>query len=364
MIGPPHESFPKCRIAVTELTEGKGAPDVAEGSDKPVFNKAYYLIALLPALVFLVSQLLLKYYANPYDIVPEKISEFATYREGAARIGLLAAFMLFFGAAVAGFLFFLLSLYVCRTAAGPMIAGFLMLAAAAVLTQQVIIGRPAEEYAGLSLFCMAAGYGTEAERASRISGQAVPPPGVAVERLPSNATCPYPRFSPMQALLSWQFRGTAVAFAGLVMAGIFSLAGPVGGDEGPSSPPLGRAEADLRHWERQSQWLNASLYLSALLLVTNILFVYCFLQWPAFLLPDRQGRDTYVGAMVCFYGVAFSTMLVAYYVPVAAILASRVKEGQGSLQAFKGPVQRLKIATGLLSTTLAGLLPVLLDLIR
>jgi hypothetical protein len=361
---------------------------VATGGDESMFHRRYLLIALLPTLAFLVNQLLLKYYGDPYDILPDRIAEFDAYKEGAARIGLIGAFLLCFGVAMAGAGFFVASLRIFRTwrESALMVVGFLMLAGAAVLTQQIVIGRPAEEYAGRSLFCLAAGYGEDqsdraraVEKAAaeahpgpaqdrqaagtlRDSPPAAIPPGVAVGHLPAHAHCPYPRFMRMQDLATWQFRVTALAFAGLVFGGIFCLAGP---DKAAApGPSRETAEADHQHWQSQSEWLNASLYLSALLLATNLMFIHAFLRWPGFLLADAQGRDAYVGTMVSYYGIAFSVMLAAYYIPVAVILARKAKKGKGSLpEAFKGPLQVLKIVLGLSSTALAGALPAFLDLV-
>lgn len=357
---------------------------MATRTDNSLLDPRYILIALLPTLVFGVSQLLLKYYGEPWDVLPARLAEFDAYKEGAARMAVIGAFILFFGTALAGLLFFAASLRrFRRDEAGLMVVGFLMLAGAAVLTQQFVIGRPAEEYAGLRLFCLAAGYGQpqrdearadEAAAAAPSSAQAVGvarrstrpaiEAGVAVERLPRHATCPYPRFERMRQLLTWQFRGTALAFAGLVFAGIFCLARPDNSASLPRSGPAVAANGDVRHWEWQSVQLNTSLYLSALLLGTNLLFIHAFLRWPNFLLAEPHGRDAYVDTMVSFYGFSFSSMLAAYYIPVAALLASRAQKGEGGLpEAFKGPTQIVKIVLGLSSTALAGALPDILDLV-
>lgn len=355
---------------------------MAIGTDKTSLDRRYLLIALLPTLIFLVSQLLLKYYGEPWDVLPERVAEFDAYKEGAARMALVGASILFFGSVLAGLLFFAVSLWEFhRDEAGLMVVGFLILASAAVLTQQVVIGRPAEEYAGLSLFCLAAGYGESQSATARAEEQAAAeragetragemsrrpaiPPGVAVRHLPQHATCPYSRFTRMKALLAWQFRGTALAFAGLVFAGIFCLTGPGKRVAQVSSGPPSGSDSSSRHWELQSEWLNASLYLSALLLATNLLFIHAFLHWPSFMLANAQGRDAYMDTMVSFYGFAFSLMLVSYYVPAAVILASRAQKGKGGLpEAFKGPMQIVKIVLGLSSTALAGALPGILDMI-
>ncbi len=117
----------------------------------------------------------------------------------------------------------------------------------------------------------------------------------------------------------------------------------------------------LQYWEHQSAWLNTYLYLSALLLGTGLLFVGTFLRWPSFLLLDPKSYDAHVGAMVAYYGFTFTVMLAAFYIPVATILANRVqariRDAAKLPEAFKGPVQILKILLGLASPTLVGVLP-------
>ena len=63
-------------------------------------------------------------------------------------------------------------------------------------------------------------------------------------------------------------------------------------------------------------------------------------------------------------------MLASFYIPVATILTGKVKalkpaaQGESKLpDAFKGPLQPLKIVLGLFSTALAGALPSIIDMI-
>lgn len=354
---------------------------MADVGDKRKLEAHYLLIALLPALVFSVNQLLLRNYAEPWDILPERIAEFHAYREGTARIGMLAAFMLFFGVAMAGLLFFAISLRIFEWKRRmAMVAGFLLFAGAAIGLSAIVKDRSAEDYAGVSLFCIAAGYGEEQtllaktreaeelRRSGKASGA-----GVAVKYLPRHADCPYDRFTAMRDLANWQFGGVCFAFAALVLAGIFCLAGPPAPNDGAARPKAQGGEtaavqphlagADLPHWERQSEWLNACLYLSALLLASALAFTNAFLQWPDFVLLDAKDRDAYVASMVSYYGITFSVMLASFYIPVAAILAGRVRAAGGKLpEAFKGPRQIGKIVLGLSSTALAGAIPGVLEL--
>jgi len=356
---------------------------VADVGEKRELKAHYLLIALLPALVFSVNQLLLRYYAEPWDILPERIVEFHAYREGTARIGMLAAFMLFFGVAMAGLLFFAISLRIFEWRRRlAMTIGFLIFAGSALIVSGVVKDRSAEDYAGVSLFCIAAGYGDEqalvakSRESEELRGSGkTPGTGVAVKYLPRHAECPYPRFEQMRDLGNWQYGGVCLAFAAFVFAGIFCLAAPPAPQDsaerpkaeggGPAAvsaqPPLDGA--DLRHWERQSEWLNVCLYLSALLLASALVFTNAFLQWPDFVLVEASDRDAYVASMVAYYGITFSVMLASFYIPVAAILAGRVRAAGGTLpEAFTGPRQIVKILLGLSSTALAGAIPGVMEL--
>ena len=79
---------------------------MAESSNKASLNPRYLLIALLPALVFFLNLWVILKFAAPFDFPPPRIAEFDVDKEGAARIGMLATFMLFTGAALAALFFF------------------------------------------------------------------------------------------------------------------------------------------------------------------------------------------------------------------------------------------------------------------
>ncbi len=79
----------------------------------------YLAIALAPVLVFLFAQGLLEAYDPEID-PPARLAEFDVYREGAARLGTLAALLLFIAAALgAVILFFRL----CGASTGEALGG-------------------------------------------------------------------------------------------------------------------------------------------------------------------------------------------------------------------------------------------------
>jgi hypothetical protein len=366
---------------------------VAGEADPHEFKWRYLLIALLPPLVFLVNLLLLTFYGDPWDVLPAKIAAFDAYKEGAARIGTIAAFMLLFGAALAGVLFFAVALrLVERRLWRSMAVAWLVLAGAAILGQALIQDRQAEDYAGFSLFCLASGY----SEARTDEARAVVEAEVAAEQRRAAAGgsesarqgkrgCDSDRFQLMRQLAQWQSRLVALAFAGLVLGGIFCLAGPLAAPRVTAKPlgakagveaqaasdgeSAGGDDPELEHWERQSERLNACLYLAALLLGTALLFINAFLRWPAFLLTDSKSYDGYIASMVAYYGFTFSVMLASFYMPVALLLAGKARTSARRTgaavklpEAFKGPLQILKIVLGLFSTALAGILPGIIDL--
>lgn len=364
-------------------------PDAA--SPRLTLRPIYLPIALLPALVFLLNQYLLVNYGSPLDPMPEAIAEFDAHRESAARIGTLATFMLFAGAAAAALgLFFISTLGMLDWRARLMtILAFLGLAGAAFTAQHLVPDRNAENYIGLSLTCLATGYTKEqSDEARRRAGPAVAPapapaapnaaprpapqpPRIEVEHLPP-PDCSNPGFLRLQRLMALQAVFVVLAFSGLVFSAICSLAEPP--REALAAAPADAADPDedpeLQHWERQSERLNTCLYLAALLLGTALVFLNALLSWPGYVLIQKDAYEAYVSAMVSYYGFTFSVMLAAFYIPVATILATRVKAaaraagGKAKLpEAFQGPLQILKIVLGLSSTALAGALPGIIELV-
>ena len=130
---------------------------MAARADKAWLNPRYLLIALLPALVFTLSNLVAENFATPLDIPPPRFAEFDVNKEGAARIGMLATFMLFTGAALAALFFFAytLRMFDWRGRVMPFLA-FLAMAFAAILISARGEMREAHDFSGRSLACLAA----------------------------------------------------------------------------------------------------------------------------------------------------------------------------------------------------------------
>lgn len=343
-------------------------------TNKARLDPRYFLIALMPACVFILNKWVITNFAIPYDVLPLRVAEFDVDQEGAARIGMLAAFMLSMSAALGalGFFAYTLRMFDWRRRVAPFLA-FLGMAFSAVLVSGAGGSRQAHEYSGASLACLAAGYTkAQSDRSRALEEEARPAQaqesGVDTRRLPPVSPCGNDGYKKMQSLGWWQYLTVIFAFAGLVIGAICCLAirpqAPA-----PADPAAASAE-ELQHWEAQSAWLNTYLYLGALLLGTALVFLNAYFRWPAYLLLNPVRYHEHSAALISFYGVVFTVMLAAFYIPVATILAGRVKalkpaaQGESKLpEAFKGPLQLLKIVLGLFSTALAGALPGIIDLI-
>jgi len=350
---------------------------------KATIEPSYFLIAFLPAAVLLASVFLLVNFAEPFDVRPMRMAEFSVPAEGAARISVLAAFMIVIGAAgaaIALFLFLLRGL----SWTDWLLAGvtFVALAVGAEVSTEGYV-RSAEVYAGRTLFCIASVYSPDDSTQARAEelkslrdaqggrtgaagpgaspGQAA---GIAVERLRFAKSCSHPamaredfrgfarrhgleRFISAHNLADLQYALIVLAFSGLVVGAICCLANPrgrgsAGGADGETRKDgdvkgtdgagiiaeLGNAaeaeRPDLAHWELQSTRLNTCLYLGALLLGSSLLFIGAFLRWPQYALIDPAPYADHVNAMLAYYGSTFSVMLTAFYMPAAAILSLKV----------------------------------------
>jgi hypothetical protein len=388
------------------VISGKGGLAMTDDRGRAEIPARYFAIALLPAAMFLINLFVLWLYADPPNPLPARIAEFAAYKEASARIGVLATLMLFAGAAVAALLFFFVCLRTINRQGRRIIGGcFLGLAVTAALSGILIKNRTTVAYAGSSLTRVAAAYDKERSDSARAAekkgmeaglpggpspagaeGKVAPKPkkladGVAVDILAKQGKPGQTRLARMTALQMVQFIVTTLAFAALIMAAILCLAEPPArplaesssdsageSSQRTESERLAAQAAMLRHWERQSSWLNHCLYLSALLLGTCLLFINAFLRWPGFVLTEHGDYDAYIATLVSYYGFTFTVMLASFYIPVAAILTDRVKRLSASTQgetklpnAFQGPLQILKIVLGLFSTSLAGVLPAIID---
>lgn len=137
--------------------------------------------------------------------------------------------------------------------------------------------------------------------------------------------------------------------------------------------------ASVRTYYRaiQRERLDRYLYASALLLVFGLFVMDSALRWPAAFSEDQALYLQQVNELMLYNGISYSTILVAYYVPVAlwhrGRYARRPTDGQAAAAAPDGPREDatlanrlspsrlMKTVIALLSPAIAGVLTQLLE---
>jgi hypothetical protein len=74
--------------------------------------------------------------------------------------------------------------------------------------------------------------------------------------------------------------------------------------------------------------LKDVLTAASAILVSGILHMGAWLRWPAALVADKAGQEAVLGtalAITLFWGVTFTLMLVATYLPAALVLAKQAE---------------------------------------
>ncbi len=102
-----------------------------------------------------------------------------------------------------------------------------------------------------------------------------------------------------------------------LLAACSTLASPISGQ-----PP------DPKFYASQMKRLKEVLTAASAILVSGILHMGAWLRWPAALVADKAGQDAVLGtalAITLFWGVTFTLMLVATYLPAALLLARRAE---------------------------------------
>lgn len=331
---------------------------MTDTSGRCVLRTWHLLIALGPIVVFVFSDQLLKRLGLPAEWMPPHFAEFDGNKEGAARLNTLGTFFLFMASAAGALAFFLYTLRLLdRTWRSAVLAAFLILSGGTGLIVQTMNTPESQEYLGSALVCAALAHNPQTSNVD-IDG-AVPQgqqPRVKARDQRINGKCMARSFNQLRDLLRWEKIGIVLGVASVVFGSICCLAGP-------RNSSAMAAEQKLSHYEEQSERLNTYLYLSALLLVTGLLFAAAFLRWPSHALMDTARYDTHANALISYYGFSYSVLIASYYAPVATILSARVKALKPAAsataklpEAFRGPLQVLKIAAAIFSTTLASLL--------
>ena len=94
------------------------------------------------------------------------------------------------------------------------------------------------------------------------------------------------------------------------------------------APPSSGQQPDPRFYASQMKRLKEVLTAASAILVSGILHMGAWLRWPAALVADKAGQEAVLGtalAITLFWGVTFTLMLVATYLPAALLLARRAE---------------------------------------
>lgn len=347
------------------------------------------VIALLPLIAFILASLLLERSAPSFEWMPKEFVEFDASRAQALRLDAFGNFLLFSTGAIGAFFYFFYTLRLLQRPL-PVIVFIFFVVANAVLAAMLVPSTRSQvdKFMGSALVCTALGYddvqmNRAKERAKIKQAQETPPASSATPAPPSTPatavaaaaaaaqpvkvpvedarvdrkTCNPTTLAQMKWMLWFNKLAVLLGLTSLVFGSIFCLAGPLAPDPVDS-------KKDLPHYEEQSERLNTYLYLSALLLVTGLLFISAILHWPTHaLLPAAAlSFDAHADALTAFYGYIYTIVLASFYIPVAVALSAKVKElkpaapgAPGVPEAFKGPLQVLKIAAAIFSPSLVGI---------
>ena len=127
----------------------------------------------------------------------------------------------------------------------------------------------------------------------------------------------------------------------------------------------------------QAKRLDTYMYLAAALLVCGLLFLSAILRWPgyAFRGADLASYTAHVSGYVLYWGIAYSLVIAAFYVPVAIILSGAMRKsgpvepGQGDATTTKAaasaspqPLDALKVAAAVFAPAITGLIGEILKL--
>ena len=326
------------------------------------------LIALLPAAVLVGSDFLLTEHGWPAFGILDRSGELnpavAAHAEAAARIRIIAGFLLFAAAAAAATGYFaVLSFSADRFSLGAILgaAGGLVLICGAYFVYES--HDQTQELIGQRFVCAAASY------PDRVEPVLLDEKGKPIERGSQRPRinedvpeyCRAGRFIGIRNLIVTERYMLFLAVPAVIFGAILCLAAPL---TPPSTRSVAGKKVRARHLQIQVNRLNTVLYLSAFLMVGGLLFLSAFLHYPAFLFtgPRLAAFQQHVGSLVLFYAVSYSLLIAAFYVPVAAMLArecallKHAGATEAEVSGMLSPAQMLKVGGAIFSPLIAGTL--------
>jgi hypothetical protein len=341
----------------------------------------HLLIALLPLAVIIVSDWLINEYGWPSPSRLKLEANVSGHAESAARVRVVTMLLLLAGASICAFVYFIRQALRFDTESRiKLAAAFVALVLAAILYFQSSPANPpvqAQELTDQSLFCAAA---------SHPGQMALKQPALAVvhgrrakaaEAAPEN--CQAANYASLRRLIFLQQVALALAIPAMVFGAILALGrwgrrSRVSAGEpdatAAGSPSLdGDAGGDLPFFDpallqAQINRLNMILYLSAFLLVSGLMFISAYHHYPAFGLAEASAKlyGNHAKAVVLFYAVSFSLLILTFYLPSATTLARRAARhpdpvsGKPAASGLLETTQLLKIAAAVLAPVFASLL--------
>lgn len=288
-----------------------------------ILDPRHLRIVLLPFVVVLVTFALISFWGWPQGDL--KASGRADgHAEVAGRLTVLATWFILIAVAIPPFVLFVRDLRTAsRETTRRVLLVYLALAGLGVafVAFGLVIG--AQRFMGHGAFCKAFG---EAE--------------VRATLLDFAPHCLEWRYLLLWWLNEIQKLMLALLTPALVLGTILCLAreGPRGGAVSP----------------RQLARLKTYLYLSAVALVTGLLFLSALLRWPsaAFGAPNSPYM-AHANALVIYWGATYSVLIASYYLPVALTLG----RGQDGDDAPTGQLlEFLKSGTALFAPVITALL--------
>jgi len=325
------------------------------------------LILVPPLLVMGVGISLIDMYGRPLDHLASAVVQNG-HAEAAARLTMLATWLLLAVAAIGGIFYCAWSIHVLVPATvrllrwvylGLAVAGVLLVASGGMEGAQRLVDR--------RVICAAFELiQTQAEPAAskpvlRIYGPPLP------QAVPDDqfACGPTDRLYRQMWWLNQIQKYLLVLLIPALALGIVSCRAL------PASP----SEEDCQF---QVKRLSTHLYVTAAALVIGLLFLSALLRWPsvAFAGAGASSYKAHVDAYILCLGVIYSVFIASYYVPVAIGLTNACKKASGSGQrkatgkdaavAAASPASEfldlLKAAAALFAPTIAGLLGGVIDL--
>jgi hypothetical protein len=343
-------------LAVRWRTLSRGLREWVAGSPLWTARLPFWTIALTlpPALVLAIASRLQAHYGMPGANLD--LPYFPSgHLEAAGRLQMLASWLLMAASGVAALLLFARDLMrMHRVSAGVLLAAYLFLVAYGLMTTRAddkrgpnIIGERTIRLA-LCVADLDLPDGVPVRVASKQAGS-----GHHLYRCPKTPE----KFVWMKRLNGQQLRLFLFVLPALVLGTISCLGGL------PGTAAL------------QARRLKTYLYLSATLMVCGLVFLSALLKWPAYALRGEAAAayGAHVGGYVLYWGIVYSIVIGAFYVPVAlrlgafvggAAAVGKAPAAGGSDEAVLGPFDLVKIGAGIFAPAIAALVGQVIDVSR